>query len=281
MEEIFSNYQKKKEYLICVDSDGCAMDTMGFKHMRCFGPCMVKQWELESWQDEILDRWNQINLYARTRGVNRFQGLSLALQEINEKYCEIAELNDLVNWVKDTRELSNQALKEAIGRKPESISLKKALAWSQDVNEQITNLPEEEKKPFPYVKEALAFAHKYADVVVVSSANRDAIFEEWERCGLLAYTDLVLAQDCGSKAFCMKQLIDYGYDCTNVLMCGDAIGDFKAAEKNGIYFFPILAQKESESWKNLMEEGISRLLEGTYGGEYQGKKYQEFLNNFK
>ena len=72
-----------------------------------------------------------------------------------------------------------------------------------------------------------------------------------------------------------------GYDCTNVLMCGDAIGDFKAAEKNGIYFFPILAQKESESWKNLMEEGISRLLEGTFGGEYQEKKYQEFLNNFK
>ena len=48
----FSGYQKKKEYLVCVDSDGCAMDTMDIKHIRCFGPCMVKQWKLERWQDQ-------------------------------------------------------------------------------------------------------------------------------------------------------------------------------------------------------------------------------------
>ena len=28
------NFEKKKEYLICVDSDGCAMDTMDIKHIR-------------------------------------------------------------------------------------------------------------------------------------------------------------------------------------------------------------------------------------------------------
>lgn len=35
-----TNYKKKKEYLICVDSDGCAMD---IKHIKCFGPCMVEE----------------------------------------------------------------------------------------------------------------------------------------------------------------------------------------------------------------------------------------------
>ncbi len=38
-----SDYKKQKEWLVCVDSDGCAMDTMDSKHYRCFGPCMVAE----------------------------------------------------------------------------------------------------------------------------------------------------------------------------------------------------------------------------------------------
>ena len=79
-------YTKQKDFLICVDSDGCAMDTMDIKHFRCFGPCMVTEWGLEEWQAAILDRWNEVNLYTMTRGINRFKGLALALTEINEKY---------------------------------------------------------------------------------------------------------------------------------------------------------------------------------------------------
>ena len=80
-------FQKKKDYLICVDSDGCAMDTMNIKHIKCFGPCMVEEWGLQRWEKEILERWNEINLFTETRGINRFKGLAIALQEINEKYC--------------------------------------------------------------------------------------------------------------------------------------------------------------------------------------------------
>ena len=70
------NYKKQKEYLICVDSDGCAMDTMDIKHILCFGPCMVDEWGLDAWRNEILSRWNDINLYTITRGINRFKGLA-------------------------------------------------------------------------------------------------------------------------------------------------------------------------------------------------------------
>ena len=48
-------FQKKKDYLICVDSDGCAMDTMNIKHIKCFGPCMVEEWGLQRWEKEILE----------------------------------------------------------------------------------------------------------------------------------------------------------------------------------------------------------------------------------
>ena len=91
---IFDTFERKHDYLVCVDSDGCVMDTMNCKHFHCFGPCMVTEWGLEEWKDEILDRWNVINLFSMTRGINRFKGLAMALGEINEKYTKLLKENN-------------------------------------------------------------------------------------------------------------------------------------------------------------------------------------------
>jgi len=272
-------YQKKHDFLICVDSDGCAMDTMDVKHFRCFGPCMVEEWGLHAWSDTILKRWNDINLYTMTRGINRFKGLALALEEINAQYTAIEDLDTLLIWAAESPELSNDALTRAIADKPESVSLRKALSWSRAVNASITALPDEVKLPFPLAKEALAFAHQRADVAIVSSANLGAVLEEWEMHGLLPHTDIVLAQDAGSKAHCISELLKKGYAPEKVLMCGDAPGDLAAAERNGVGYYPILVRKEKESWQEFMDEGFQRLLDGTYAGDYQEKKKTEFLKN--
>ncbi len=275
-----SEYKKKKEFLVCVDSDGCAMDTMDIKHIRCFGPCMVDEWGLGQWREEILERWNEINLYTMTRGINRYKGLSLALQEIHGKYTPIEDLDTLARWARESPELSNAALQRAIENQ-DSISLKKALAWSKAVNASINRIPEEEKVPFEGVKEALESAHEKADIAIVSSANLDAVLEEWERFGLLGYTDIVLAQDAGSKAFCIGELLKAGYEKNHVLMCGDAPGDLDAAEQNGVFYYPILVRHEKESWREFRETAVGKLLEETYGGDYQKKKTEKFLNNLK
>lgn len=275
-----SEYKKKKEFLICVDSDGCAMDTMDIKHIRCFGPCMVDEWGLGQWRDEILDRWNEINLYTMTRGINRYKGLSMALQEIHEKYVPIEDLDTLVRWAAESPELSNAALQRAIERE-DSVSLKKALSWSMAVNASINRLSDDEKVPFEGVKEALAYAHEHADVAIVSSANLDAVLEEWERFHLLEHTDIVLAQDAGSKAFCIGELLKAGYGKAQVLMCGDAPGDLDAAEKNGVFYYPILVRHEKESWSEFRETAVGKLLDGAYGGDYQKAKTEAFLDNLK
>ena len=62
---IFDTFERKHDYLVCVDSDGCVMDTMNCKHFNCFGPCMVTEWGLEAWKDEILERWNVINMIGQ------------------------------------------------------------------------------------------------------------------------------------------------------------------------------------------------------------------------
>ena len=274
-----STFEKKKEYLVCVDSDGCAMDTMDIKHFRCFGPCMVAEWSLEKLQDAILNRWNEINLYTMTRGINRFKALVLSLEEINNLYTEIEDLAALKDWADNSPELSNGALEKAIEANPDHISLRKALSWSKAVNTAINALPDELKLPFEMAKEALAFVHERADVAIVSSANLDAVLEEWERYGLLEHTDIVLAQNAGSKAFCIAELLKKGYQQEHVLMCGDAPGDHQAAVKNGVFYYPILVRKEKASWEELIAYGFDHLVNGTYGGEYQQQKVDAFLKN--
>ena len=274
------NYQKKKDYLICVDSDGCAMDTMDIKHFECFGPCMVEEWGLEEWKEEILTRWNEINLYTMTRGINRFKGLAMALEEINRQYTAIEDIELLCKWAEESPELSNAA----VGREMEacdSIVFKKALSWSQKVNAKINELPFEVKKPFEGAKEALAYAHQYADIAIVSSANYEAVVEEWELYGLLDHVDIIMSQNVGSKAFCIGEMLKKGYDKDKVLMTGDAPGDFDAAKKNDVFYYPILVRHEKESWDEFQETAVSKLVDGVYGGEYQQQKIEQFLDNLK
>ncbi|MBQ9080857.1 MAG: HAD hydrolase-like protein [Clostridia bacterium] len=255
------------------------MDTMDIKHFSCFGPCMIAEWGLDEWRDEILARWNDINLYTMTRGINRFRGLAIALLEVSEKYTKIEGVEELAFWAENSKELSNAALDREISIKPHSVALKKALAWSTAVNKAITELPQDSVRPFPLAREALEFAHERADVAIVSSANLGAVLEEWEKHGLLQHTDIVLAQNSGSKAFCISELLKRGYEPKRVLMCGDAPGDLDAAEKNGVYFFPILVKKERESWSEFIREAFDRLLSDSYGGEYGEAKKREFIKN--
>lgn len=278
---IFDTFEKKHDFLVCVDSDGCVMDTMNCKHFHCFGPCMVDEWELGQWRDAILERWNVINLFSMTRGINRFKGLAMALGEIDKQYKPIPGVAALQHWADTAPALSNdgviKAAEEAADPEAKAI-FEKALSWSKAVNASIVKLPEELKVPYNGAKEGLAAAHSFADVAMVSSANRDAVEEEWGKFGLLEHTDIVLAQDIGSKAACIAAMLRFGYDLNKVLMVGDAPGDCDAAEKNGVHYYPILVNHEKESWDEAIRVAFGKLQSGEYT-PYGAEKKQQFLHN--
>ncbi len=281
MRTVFDNFIKKHDYLICVDSDGCAMDTMNCKHFHCFGPCMVDEWSLQQWQDEILRRWNDINLFQMTRGINRFKALAIALDEIDKKYTPIVGVATLQQWANTAPVLSNDDLSTAIEMETDEdgrICLQKALLWSYAVNESVTLLPEELKKPFPGAASVLEAAAGFADIAIVSSANRDAVEEEWQKYDLLKFSDILLAQDCGSTVHCISQMVQFGYEKDHVLMVGDAPGDCEAAEEIGIWFYPILVNWEEESWEDLRDHWLDVFRNGEYG-EHQQFKKQVFIEN--
>ena len=278
---IFDTFERKHDYLVCVDSDGCVMDTMNCKHFHCFGPCMVTEWGLEAWKDEILDRWNVINLFSMTRGINRFKGLAVALKEIDGKYTKITGVDALVHWAETAPALSNDGAAKAAAEATDpdaKLVLEKALSWSKAVNAAIVELDESLKVPYNGAKEGLAAAHQFADVAMVSSANRDAVEEEWGKFGLLQHTDIVLAQDVGSKAACIKEMLKFGYDLNKVVMVGDAPGDCDAAEKNGVHYYPILVNHEKESWDEAIAVGFGKLQSGEYA-EYGAEMKRKFLTN--
>lgn len=278
MSNALDKFTKSKEFLICIDSDGCAMDTMDIKHIKCFGPCMVTEWNLEEWKDSILSKWNEVNLYTLTRGINRFKGLALALIGINDKYKKIDGLDEFVRWTKETKELSNESLENEI-EKNDNICLRKALLWSKSVNESINSLSDDEKCPFEGVAEGIKEAKKFADVAIVSSANEQAVLDEWKLHGLLEHVDVVLTQNIGSKAYCISKLIEKGYERDNVLMVGDAVGDYESAKSNEVLYYPILVRKEKESWERFTSEALNKFINNTYKEEYQNQLINEFESN--
>ena len=101
----------------------------------------------------------------------------------------------------------------------------------------------------------------------------------WKRHELIEHTDIVLAQNAGTKAYCIKQLLKKGYDPNKVIMCGDALGDLQAAEKNGVHFYPILVKHEKESWEEFISTAFIKLVDGKYSTDYQAEKIKAFKDN--
>ncbi len=274
----YFDYEKKSEYLVCIDSDGCAMDTMEVKHRECFGPQWIYTYGLGAHFEEYMKIWLDINLYSITRGINRFKGLALALQEV-EKQGDVRTggLDEFVKWTEEAKELSNPALL-ALAQKSNSECIEKALLWSIRTNRAINNLPADDK-PFDNVKVTMDAMCKAADLVAVSSANGEAVEAEWTKHQLKEDCRVLLCQEAGSKAFCIGELMKKGYDPAKILMVGDAPGDRDAAMKNGVRYYPILVGKEGESWTRLKEEAFPKLLAGTFDDEYQAMLIREFEQN--
>lgn len=274
------NFEKKKDYLICVDSDGTVMDTMTIKHERCFGPMFIKAMDIKEHQDEILNHWLHVNLYAITRGINRFQGFFEICEFIQKEYGISYEgMDEFKAWVTSTKEFSVNSIKKYMETSKDNWLFEKALEWSKLVNEAIVNLPP--SLPFEGVNESLLKLSSESDIVGVSSANKEAVYEEWTRLDLMKYFRFVGCQDVGNKASIIKQALALGYKKENTIMLGDADGDLNAAKENGVWFFPIVPRKEAQSWIQFVNEAYPKLLQGKFNDEYQASLINAFYDSLK
>ena len=280
MKDKIQDFQKTKDFLVCVDSDGCAMDTMDVKHIEAFGPEAVNIWDLHHINDHFLEVWNDINLYTKTRGINRFKGVVTTFAALEAEGIEMPDISSFKKWAETTNELSAPSLERAIAETNDE-QLKKALEWSHAVNRTIEEKLAGNDKPVEGAKEGLEAANNVANVAIVSSANGVAVLDEWTRHELAVHVDVMLGQEAGTKAYCIEQMKKFGFDNTHVLMVGDAPGDLDAAEKNGVFYYPILVGKEKFSWDRFQNEALGKFLDGSFEGEYQQQLIEEFNSNLK
>ncbi len=69
------NLTLKHPFLIGIDSDGCVFDTMEVKHKECFAPNVVKYFGLAGVSKFAREACDFVNLYSKSRGINRFPAL--------------------------------------------------------------------------------------------------------------------------------------------------------------------------------------------------------------
>ena len=261
-----SNFRHNK--LVCIDSDGCVFDSMESKHRNCFGPQILNIWKLGVAENQVTEKWNQVNLYSETRGINRFKGLALVLKAFGEEDEEIIH-----QWTLRADTLSNQTL--SLESDP---ALKRALLWSEAVNDAISRMPL--PQPFDCVKESIVRISEQADIVVVSSTNPAALMEEWSAAGFVQYVSAIMSQHDGPKSQCIMTLIQKGYTPENIIMLGDAPGDYRASVDNDIQFFPICPRYEKESWKEFLKSIFPMFLSGKYHFSGEQEYCRMFLEMF-
>ena len=275
MEDILLNMKPTKEFLVCVDSDGCVFDNMELKHKECFCPATVNVWGLQSVSRYAREAAEFVNLYSKTRGMNRFPAVVRTLEllgarkEAKERGYVCPDLSPLKKWIEETDSLSAKGIKEyaaAHGGDMDPI-LDTAARWSAEVDENIERIVHG-VAPLPGVKEAFAQIAQFADIVIVSATPHEAIVREWGAQGLLEHITVVAGQELGTKKECIRKAMEGKYSADKVLMVGDAPGDHDAASANGVLFYPIIPGQEVESWSCMRSEAAEKFHTGEYAGAY-------------
>ncbi len=276
------NYIAKHEFLIGIDSDGCAFDTMELKHKECFIPQIISHWNLQGVSKYAREAAEFVNLYSKSRGINRFPALIETLEwlkkrpEVLARGVEIEIPQVLVDWLKTETKLGNPALERAVKATNDPV-LAKTLRWSEAVNRQVGEIVREGVPPFPFVRDSLEKMLGRADILVVSATPQEALVREWEEQDLVKYVAEICGQEVGTKKESLAFAQEIGtYAENHMLMIGDAPGDYKAAVANKALFFPINPGAEEKSWEKLCKEGLDRFFGGTFAGDYQKSLLEEF-----
>jgi phosphoglycolate phosphatase-like HAD superfamily hydrolase len=268
----------KHPFLVGIDSDGCTFDTMELKHKECFIPNIINYYGLQAVSKYARECAEFVNLYSKSRGINRFPALIEALEwlqkrpEVIARGVKIEIPASLRQWIKEETKLGNPAL-EAKVKATGDKALTECLAWSKAVNKSVDDMVRH-VPPFPYVFDSLKKLQGKADMIVCSATPNDALKKEWSEHKIDQFVTAICGQEVGTK----KEVLvnSQKYAPSHTLMIGDAPGDYAAAKANNCLFYPINPGNEDASWKRFHDEAIDRFLNETFAGEYQKMLLAEF-----
>ena len=268
---------RPSRFLIGVDSDGTAFDSMNIKHLDAFIPAALEIWPMPA---DMAERFTQIektvNLFSSLRGINRYPGLLEAFERLEKEYPdaeELPDLSDLRAYIAGEQKYSPATLKAWLASHP-SGELEKVLRWSDRADELFTRACEG-LMPYPGVREALEKACASVSVAVVSSAAKAGLEKDWAAGGLTPFVDFLMSQEDGSKTAQLQKAMAQCEAPVTALMLGDTDSDGICAHEAGAMFYPIMPGDEVASWQRFREEILPLFLAGGYDADEEGKYYRQ------
>ena len=139
-ELILQSFQPESDFFVGVDSDGCVFDVMELKHKECFCPAFINWFGLQGSAGQARETWEFVNLYSRSRGLNRFKAVAQALHLLNRRPEVVAQQGGefptaaLDEWISNESKLGEPALKAYLTAHPEKDVepkvLERSLNWS-------------------------------------------------------------------------------------------------------------------------------------------------------
>jgi phosphoglycolate phosphatase-like HAD superfamily hydrolase len=273
-------FARQRDFLIGIDSDGCAFDTMEIKHKECFIPNFIKFMSLQPVSKFAREACEFVNLYSKWRGANRFPAYLKAVEllaerpEVKARKAPMPHLEPLREWIGREKKLGNPTLTAEVQRTHNPV-LEVVLNWSVEVNHAIDEMVHD-IPPFPSVRPSLEKLDGVADMLVCSATPQQALEKEWAEHNIAKHVGVICGQEVGSKQEILERAMKHGYARDKVLMIGDAPGDLKAARGAGALFYPINPGHEEASWERFLREGCDRFLQGTFAGAYEAALIAEF-----
>ena len=116
MANALTDFIRKRDFLVCMDSDGCVMDTVRIKHCSVFCPELIRVFGLEAHTDFITTAWEEINLNSITRGISRFESAVLIFDRLKNRGIDVPGSEDIAAWVSTASELSTASLQQEVLR---------------------------------------------------------------------------------------------------------------------------------------------------------------------
>ena len=120
-----SAYAPAKDFLVGIDSDGCAFDTMEIKWKECFIPRAIEHLGLQPVARYARRCLEFVNLCSATRGVNRFFGLLGALdllgrmEPVAARGFRVPSMVKLRTWTAADPQPTNARLAELVAADPD------------------------------------------------------------------------------------------------------------------------------------------------------------------
>ncbi len=283
------NWQREHDYAVCIDTDGCVLDNMWAKQVVVFHPHYMDFNALRGAEMLLRLHAEHHNLWATTRGCDRYIAVQLTLRSLKDdpqaaeclpaEHVDdlLASLSGYVDWVNEdpARGFGIPSLGQYHVEHGLDYNVTRLLGWSEAVDRtfQFVTLG---MQPFPGVRETLQRLAEKADMLVVSGTPYGDLAQWWTRADLAPYVHSIAGKEMGKKTEHIRLLKEAGgYEDDKVIMIGDGGGDLKAARANNALFYPTPAGKELGAWQRA-PEAFEAFFRGTYRGALEDELVAEF-----